>query len=784
MLPPNLNLASERHRWHISGQVQGVGFRPFVFKLAQQHRLTGFVRNEVGRVVVEAQGPIAELRRFAEHLETQKPPLAVLEQVSCTVLPLCDGESGFQIMASLQRRGLQPEVTVDTALCPDCLTELLDPHDRRFQHALINCTNCGPRYSIIRRVPYDRPNTTMAGFDMCAICRAEYIDPADRRFHAQPIACPDCGPQLSLLTPQGQLIDGDPIDVAVEQLAAGHILAIKGLGGFHLAVRADHHAGVLRLRELKKRDAKPFALMCANVPTAARLVELSDAAAVVLASPAAPIVLAARRHDAPIANAVAPHNHRLGVMLPYTPIHHLLFARGQFDVLVMTSGNISDEPLVIDNDEAVQRLGNLCDAILLHDRPIERCVDDSVVLDMGVAAPLPIRRARGYVPAAIAIPLAAPSMGLCVGGELKNTVAAVREDRVILSQHLGDLTHAKGFESFKRAIDDLRDLFAIEPRWIAHDLHPMYLSTQHARELSRKLGVELIAVQHHHAHAAAVMAEHGVSEPVLAVVCDGTGFGTDGTIWGGELLLTSLASCHRLGRLKPLWLAGGDAAARDTRRCGLALLHAAFGDAFDEHPAAQRLMPDSQQRQVLCHMLRRRINCTASSGTGRLFDGFAALLDLCLRNDFEAQAALVLESTAARSVFVLDSVNLFTIGGADLLELDFSPLVREILAYIEQARPADQLAALFHDQLARGWEAIVVAAAQRTGLGTVALSGGVFCNQRFTEALTDRLERRGLRVLRHRLVPPNDGGLSFGQAAVASAMLRMREKDKAGVPCV
>jgi len=760
-----------RQRWHLTGQVQGVGFRPFVYRLARQHHLTGFVRNDTTGVVIEAQGAAPQIDHFACNLQAEIPPLAVIHSLRRTPMPVSSDETDFRILTSHDHAQPTAQVTVDTALCRDCLAEMLDPADRRQGYALINCTNCGPRYSIIRRIPYDRPNTTMAAFVMCDRCRAEYTHPADRRFHAQPIACHTCGPKLQLVGPQGAPLPGDPIAGAVERLAGGGIVAIKGLGGFHLAVNAADREGVARLRRLKHRDQKPFALMCASLAEARRLVELSEEAQAAMTSPACPIVLSPRRGGADVAEAVAPGNHRLGVMLPYTPIHHLLFerGRGRFAVLVMTSGNLSDEPLVIDNSEAVRRLGGMCDAILWHDRPIERCVDDSVIIEMSDGSALPVRRARGYVPAPLVIPRQAATAGLCLGGELKNTVAVVRESQVILSHHLGDLTHPLAFAAFKRAVGDLCDLFSIEPRWIAHDLHPAYLSTSYAQGLSKKLGVPAFAIQHHHAHAAAVMAEHGVTEKVLAVTCDGTGYGTDGTVWGGELLLADLGGYERLGRMRLLRLPGGDAAARDTRRCGLALLHQAFGDSFGDHPMARRLVADDAERSMLREMIRRGINCAMSSSVGRVFDGVAALLGLCSRNNHEAQAAMAMESAAARAEKGAEREDLFAIETAELVELDLSPLVREIVEGVDGGRPCEELARLFHEQLARGWEAMAAAAAHRSEVRCVALSGGVFCNQRLTEDLTMRLEGRGLRVLRHRLVPPNDGGLAYGQAAIAAA---------------
>ncbi|MAE67213.1 MAG: carbamoyltransferase HypF [Phycisphaeraceae bacterium] len=784
-----------RRRWSIRGQVQGVGFRPFVYRLAYKYRLQGFVRNDANGVTIEAQGPAPQLERFAHALEGERPALATFEHVDCETVPIDTTERtrGFRIEASRDDGSADPEgppsidadVTIDTAVCPDCVRELHDPEDPRHAYGLINCTHCGPRFTIIRRVPYDRSNTTMASFRMCDACGAQYRDPLDRRFHAQPIACHDCGPQVELVDPQGAPIDVAPIEGACRRLEAGRIVAIKGLGGFHLAARPDDEAAVARLRRLKHRDHKPFALMCRSIDDARRLVRLSDAAAQAMRSPRCPIVLAPKHAGGAIADAVAMDNHRLGVMLPYTPIHHLLFDEldGAIRALVMTSGNERDEPLVIRNQEAVDRLATLCDAVLRHDRPIERCVDDSVVLDLGADGPLPIRRARGDVPSTLPLPDAGDSHGLCVGGELKNTIAIVRGDRAVLSQHLGDLTHPLAFAYFRKAVDDLHDLLGARPAWIAHDPHPMYLSTVHARTLARQWEVPLVPVQHHHAHAAAVMAEHGISDRILAVVCDGVGYGGDGTIWGGELLMADLFSYQRVAHLRPLRLPGGDAAARDTRRCGLALLYQAYGETFDQHPASLAIVPDDAQRGMLAGMIRRDFNCADSSGAGRVFDGVAALLGLCCHNEYEAQAAMSLEAAATACPVPQFNRARFQLSHGAPTEIDLAPLVRALVSASRKGLPVEELAALFHDQFAWAWSDTVIQWGRRTDLRHVALSGGVFCNERLTRTMTDRLTREGFRVLRHHEVPPNDGGLSLGQAAVAAARVRGGRAGKENAPC-
>ncbi len=786
-----------RRRWHVTGQVQGVGFRPFVFNLACHLHLSGLVRNDAKGVLIEAQGSARELNRFERQLKTDPPPLARIDSMAGDDIVPAPGESDFRIEVSLDAAAVGAEVTVDTAVCPDCLREMLDPKDRRFGYGLINCTNCGPRFTIVRKVPYDRPNTTMAGFAMCPACGREYGNPADRRFHAQPIACPECGPHVELVDNQGRKIDGDPFDGAAKRLHGGQVVAIKGLGGFHLACDATNAEAVATLRKRKNRDSKPFALMVRDLDEVRKLVHLSESAASLLASPTCPIVLCPRRDisvggmavqrstadvseyrhhgleaRATIAAGVADGMHRLGVMLPYTPVQHLLFAAdAQLPPLVMTSANISDDPLVIDNQEAVSRLGSMCDAILWHDRPIERPVDDSVLIDMGDdEEPLPIRRARGLVPAAIELPVYAAA-GLAVGAELKDTVAVVRDGKAILSHHLGDLTHAASYDCFRKAIVDMRLLFGVQPQWIVHDMHPLYLSTSAASELANELGVPTVAVQHHHAHAAAVMAEHGISAPVLAIICDGVGYGSDGQIWGGELLVADLKDFTRIGHLTAMPLAGGDAAARDTRRCAMALLMQAFGKKFTELPIVARIMPKAVDRDFIAEMLRGNVRCVPSTAAGRLFDGVAAILGVCEKNTHEAEAAMKLEALAAAGAYVEGEPDYFTVVREQPLRIDFSPMIVELVERIAKGHSAADLSAFFHRQFDAAWIGMVELAAVDTGLNRVAISGGVFCNEILTKGLTRRLRQRGFEVLRHRRVPPNDGGIALGQAAVAAARM-------------
>ncbi len=765
---------TQRRRWLIRGQVQGVGFRPYVYRLAQEAHLTGWVRNNCDGVIIEAQGQEQHLAGFIKILSENLPPSAHIQDIVDTMMAPVSDEHDFHIEVSDSHGIPAAAITPDMALCAECRRELLEASNRRYQYGLITCTNCGPRYSIIRDIPYDRPATTMAKFEMCPACRQEYGAPADRRFHAQPIACHDCGPQVSLVDAHGENIPGEPVAQAAGMLRAGKILAIKGIGGFHLAARADESQVVRQLRQVKKRDAKPLALMCRNISDAQRFIKICAEAKAALESPEAPIVLALRQSDAPVAAEVADNNCRLGVMLPYTPLHHLLFAQldDTIPALIMTSGNVTDEPLAITNTEAIERLGGLCDGFLWHNRPIARCVDDSVVLDLGSAqSPIPIRRSRGFVPAALTLPHGYDGTGLCLGGELKNTVALVRNSQVILSEHLGDLNNNLARQHFIQTIEDLCRLYKITPEFIAHDTHPMYISAQYAVRLAQRWNAQLIAVQHHHAHAAAVLAEHAVNEPVLALIADGTGLGLDGTGWGCELLRTRSDEFQRLASLNPILLPGGDMAAKDIRRCALALLHQAFGSEFDRQPAALRLVEDSTDRKMLTMMISRQLQCVISSSAGRLFDGVAALLGLCMHNSFEGQAPMALESAASIAQPPPMPCGLWDVvadsNGVD--RLDLRRLIRHLLLRQRENVPVEILAAVFHSQFAVGWEDIICRAAAKTGISTIVLSGGVFANELLALDMTNRLENRGLKVLRHQRVPPNDGGLALGQAMVATS---------------
>ncbi len=755
-----------RHRLRVDGVVQGVGFRPFVFNLAERLGLAGHVANDSEGVLLEIEGDSDDVATFRRLLAAEAPPLSRIESVA--VEPIAPtGVVGFAILPSRDSPGTSTCVPADSAVCADCRREIRDPRDRRHRYAFTNCTNCGPRWTIIGRIPYDRPFTSMAPFTMCPDCAREYHDPRDRRFHAQPNACPACGPRLELA---GDGVDpgADPLCEAARLLAAGRILAVKGLGGFHLAVRADDEAAVLRLRARKGREAKPLALMVADLDAARALALVGDDEAALLNSPQAPIVLLERRADAAIAAAVAPGHRRLGVMLAYTPLHLLLLEEAcacGVTALVMTSGNAGDEPICLDDDEARARLRGIADAWLLHDRGILRRADDSVAQVMA-GRPLLHRRSRGYAP----LPVSLGGRGepvLAVGPELKNTVCLLKESRAFLSPHVGDLQNLAAYGYFKESIRTLQELLECEPETIAHDLHPGYLSTQWAREQARGAGKRLVPVQHHHAHLAAVLAEHRHQEPALGLILDGTGYGTDGTIWGGEILAGNASAFTRVGHLSCVPLPGGDAAIRHPWRTALSHLRAAYGD---ELPALPFLA--GKDVGVVLQMIDRRINAPSTSSCGRLFDAVAALTGGWDEARYEGQAAI--ELTALTNCAAVEAARPFAWeiddhdGG---LQLPCAPIIRGVVAAVLAGAGAAEISARFHRTLLE----LLVEAARRasrtTGLRTVALGGGSFQNEILVTLLPPLLSAAGLQPLLPRELPPNDGAVAFGQAAVARAGL-------------
>jgi len=776
--------ASERRRLRVTGTVQGVGFRPFVYRLAADLGLAGWVGNDSLGVLLEAEGPAPALDALAARLVAEAPPLARIDSVVAEAVP-ATGATGFTVADSRDAGSPAVAVPVDVATCDDCLRELADPADRRYGYPFVNCTNCGPRYTIIRSIPYDRATTTMAGFAMCADCRREYDDPGDRRFHAEPTCCPVCGPQLSLLSPDGGMLAkaGEALDSAVELLAEGRIVAVKGLGGYHLGCDATCDEAVAELRRRKARDDKPFALMV-DLVMARELCDLSPGAEEALASPRRPIVLAPRR-DRDLAAGVAPDLPELGLMLAYTPLHHQLLA-GVGRPLVMTSGNLSDEPIAHDDTDALERLGPMVDAILTSDRPIHIRCDDSVVRagtrplrdtparagggpcptgEPDQVPPRPtlvqmVRRSRGYAPEPIALPTPARHHVLAVGAELKSTVAVAKGDTVVASHHIGDLEHLAAYRSFLQAVDHLCGLTGVTPAIVAHDLHPEYLSTKFAADLD----LPAVGVQHHHAHIASCLVEHRHTEPVLGIAFDGLGMGTDGTAWGGELLVANLDGFRRVGHLRTVALPGGDRAAREPWRMAVAWLAEALGPE-----AAERYGRPVDERWRAVLDLAQRPDVLRTSSAGRLFDAVAALLGLRTRITYEAQAAIELESVAAGEPLAgPPGYELAVAGGV----LDPTPLLAKIVADRAKATPAAEISAGFHAGLGRGVAGAAAQAAAAEGLDTVALSGGVFQNARLTAVVAGELEAAGLRVLVHRLIPPNDGGVSIGQAAIAAYQSR------------
>jgi hydrogenase maturation protein HypF len=754
----NATAAPRRVRVRVEGVVQGVGFRPFVHRLAAELGLSGFVRNDARGVEIEAEGQAEHVERFLGRLEAEAPPLASVETVRAADVATC-GDAAFTIARSVAGAPAAL-VTADAATCDDCLAELRDPGDRRFRYPFINCTNCGPRFTIVRGVPYDRPMTTMTGFAMCAACRAEYDDPVDRRFHAQPNACPDCGPEAVLLCRCRGLDGRDAVEEAATLLRSGCVVAVKGIGGYHLACRADDAGAVARLRARKHREDKPFALMARDVGAARRLVALSGAELALLTSPARPIVLAERRPEADVAPAVAPGARELGVMLPYSPLHHLLLADTGC-TLVLTSGNVSDEPIAYDDEDALARLGSIADAVLVHDRPIHMRTDDSVVRVVR-GRPALLRRSRGLVPAALELPVACAAPVLACGAELKSTFCLAKGSRAWVGHHIGDLQNAETLLSFRDGIEHFERLFDVTPAVVAHDLHPDYLSTAYALERD---GVELAGVQHHHAHLAACLAEHGVTGAAVGAIYDGAGHGADGTVWGGEILVGDLRTFERAGHLAPVRLPGGDRAAREPWRMACAWLVAAgaaggAGAAGPDIPPALRGAVAADRWQAVARMAATGFAAPVTTSMGRLFDAVAALCGVRAAATYEGQAAIELEARAdplERGAYDLDGT------------LDARPLVLEILADLHAGAPAALVSARFHRAVAGATAEACASAASAAGLDVVVLSGGVFQNRLLLTLTAARLEALGLRVLVPERLPVNDGGIAYGQAAVAAA---------------
>jgi hydrogenase maturation protein HypF len=824
--------AIRRVRVRVRGTVQGVGFRPYVYRLAGELGLSGFVLNDAHGVLLEVEGRADAIETFLARLGPDAPPLAVLEQVS-TEARAPTGADGFAIRHSPQGGVADTPVTPDSATCSACLAELLEPGDRRYRYPFINCTNCGPRFTIVRGVPYDRPLTTMVGFAMCPSCRAEYEDPADRRFHAQPNACPECGPSVRLLGATGHDVPGpwvpvgavtgtdrvgvsagtdpvgaaaatdpagawaspDPIGAAAAALQTGAIVAIKGIGGYHLAARADDERAVARLRARKHREDKPFALIAASIEAAQRLVSLREHERALLTGPERPIVLAPRRPGAPVADAVAPGAPELGVMLPYSPLHHLLLA----DVgaaLVLTSGNVSDEPIAYRDEDALERLRDIADLFLVHDRPIQTRTDDSVVRGLTVAGSrcsVFLRRSRGYVPGSLPLPDGGAERPLLAcGAELKNTFCVAKGARAWVSHHIGDLENYETLCSFTEGIAHFERLFAVTPEVVAHDLHPEYLSTKYALD---RAGVQLVGVQHHHAHLAACLAEHGVTGPAVGAIFDGTGYGSDGTVWGGEILYGDLAGFRRAGTLLPVRLPGGAQAIRQPWRMACAWLSAA-GEGKPDLPQALAGRVDPVAWRQVGQLVQTGLRSPITSSIGRLFDAAAALCGLRATVNYEGQAAIELEAAcdpnehgaypitlnapsdpgeqdsnpnAQRAT--RDEEHLLVVDPRKTIRalvIDPRETIRALVADVRGGTAVGVVAARFHAALALVTVDACTRAAASHGTEVLVLSGGVFQNRRLLESVSAGLHAAGLRVLVPERLPANDGGISYGQAAVAA----------------
>ena len=725
-------------RLHVTlgGAVQGVGFRPFVYRLAVEMGLSGWVCNSSAGLILEVEGSQDQLDRFLDRLDAEKPSAAVvLTRETAYLAPA--GWSGFEIRTSDRETGKTASVLPDLATCPACLAELRDPANRRYDYAFTNCTHCGPRYTIVEDIPYDRPRTTMRAFTMCPECAREYTDPQDRRFHAQPNACPRCGPRL-LAEGNGAAVGRPAIEQATEAILTGGIVALKGIGGFQLLVDARQPDAVSRLRTRKRREEKPFALMMASLEMVRQYCHVSAAEERLLTSSAAPIVLLRPNGKPGIAPNVAASSPYLGVMLPYSPLHHLLMKACPFPV-VATSGNLSDEPIAIDNDDARVRLGGIADLFLVHDRPIARPCDDSVARVVRGRASV-MRRARGFAPLSVFLGFDLPPV-LAVGGHLKNTVAIALGRQVFLSQHVGDLDTLEARQAFEWAIADLCRLYRFEPKLVACDLHPDYASTRWALGS----GLPVVQVQHHQAHAAACAAENGLRGPYLGVAWDGTGYGTDGTVWGGEFFRVDGTKFERIAHLRPFRLPGGEAAVREGWRSAASLLAAALG------PQA---VPERPQRSVVLQMLARGLNAPWTTSVGRLFDAVASMTGVAEESRFEGQAAMLLERQ-------IDEVN---DDAYPLTDGDWAPIIEAVRCDVSRGESASHVSARFHNALAN-W---IVSVAGQAGIPQVALSGGVFQNRYLVERTAALLEARGFQVYTHQRVPPNDGGIALGQAVVAA----------------
>jgi hydrogenase maturation protein HypF len=758
-------VANIRKKITVHGQVQGIGFRPFVYRLAAELNLTGLVYNYTQGVIIEIQGGKDNTEKFISRLkqgDREIPLLKIISMNASDIGAIAD-EKSFEIKQSETGGTVSAEVTADIATCKDCLSELFDKNDFRYRYPFINCTNCGPRYSIIKSIPYDRPNTTMADFSMCVRCREQYENPADRRFHAQPVACPVCGPKIKLCDNKGKEIESDcdkVIKETVRLLSAGKIVAIKGLGGFHLACDAENNEVVKLLRLCKMRDYKPFAMMAGDVNKIRQFAYVDKTAEAILKSPQSPIVLLPKKEPDTIASSVAEGVNTFGFMLPYTPLHHLIFAEKKLNILVMTSGNIADEPLICKDSQALEKLGNIADAFLMHNREIYRQVDDSV-LHIIQNEPVFLRRSRGFVPQAFTSEISASADIFAAGADLKNTFCFAKQNRFILSEHIGDMADASVYKHWMQSIEHLKKLLDANPSIVACDMHPNYLSSQYARKL-KKDGI--IKIQHHWAHIASVLAEHGFNEKVIGIVADGTGYGTDGAIWGCECLIASLDDFQRFGHLSYYPLAGGDSASKEAVRPLIGLMKKYNFSIPDV--ILDEIEPDIKKRESIQMQIEKNINTVSTSSLGRLFDAVSALCGLGSFNNFEAQLPMALEAIADRQVRENYPFELKEENGVTTVEI--GDMLKSIITNRTAGINKGVISAKFHNTVAEFFLALAKQARNEIGIKTVAISGGVFCNRFLLERLIELLQKDSFNVLFNQLVPANDGGISLGQAAIAA----------------
>jgi hydrogenase maturation protein HypF len=745
----------------VNGIVQGVGFRPFIYNLALRHGLKGEVSNTTAGVAIVVEGPADHIDAFTADISAAPPPLAHVVEVSRRAIPVT-GYAAFTIVQSKVDTASSTLISPDVSICDDCRKELFDPNDRRYRYPFINCTNCGPRYTIIDGIPYDRPKTSMKHFEMCPQCQEEYDNPQNRRFHAQPNACPVCGPHVSLLDRNRNPVDGaDPIRETASRLRQGRIIAIKGLGGFHLAVDAVNAAAVRRLRSKKQREEKPFALMTTDIAQIRPFALFDAAEKRLLTSIQRPIVLLRKRESNPIAVDVAPRNRYFGVMLPYTPLHYLLLDQG-FTALVMTSGNLSEEPIAIDNEDAFRRLSAIADYFLVHNRDIYLRSDDSIVRCAAGETRL-IRRSRGFVPAPIFLRRKVPAVLAC-GAELKNTICLTRGNQAFLSQHIGDLENTATEDFFRLTSRHMQRILKIEPELLAYDLHPDYLSTRWALEQE---GVQKTAVQHHHAHVVSAMAENRIDGPVIGLAFDGTGYGSDGAIWGGEVLVADEQTFDRAAHFAYLPMPGSTAAIKQPWRMGLSYLYAAYGDELVDLPLPFLRCIDGERTAIILEMIKKRINAPLTSSLGRLFDGVAALAGLRNEVAFEGQAAMELEMMAASTAeYAYDWHWSF----GTPVQIPTAPIIRAVVEDLLQGTSTALISARFHLSLVRLFTDLCDHLRRDTGLRRVVLSGGVFQNAILLVGLVRALEDNKFKVYTHKQVPTNDGGLSLGQAIIAAAI--------------